>query len=114
MQITFETKRGTVELSLRKLNLFRRVRVLEDKEEALLQRVKALEKMAEACPYQNRAAEPAETSPASHVESKEAGEAYTASDLFTEWTEGEDVAKQRREERRQMSEEKAKRGGSGA
>lgn len=102
MQVKIKTKRGTVELSLQKLRLFRRVAVLEE-------RVAKLERIL---------MQPAETE-CRPVESHERNggrlpEAdFSASDVFTEWTEGEEVAKRMREERLRGAEERAERGGDG-
>lgn len=103
MQVKIKTKRGTVELSFEKLRLFRRMRVVEAKEEttaktvaALLWRVERLEKVAESCPYQNRAADSVERR---EVDQKVDREAYTPDEMYLAWTEGEDAVRQLRAER---------------
>ncbi len=99
----------TVELAFNRLRIFRRVRVLEAKQEsteramaALIRRVEALETIARACPYKHRAEEPVEI-PA------EPSNEYNTEETFLCWTEGEAAANQQRDERLQAAK---KRGGS--
>lgn len=109
MQINIKTKRGTVELSLRKLRVFHRLNRLEERMQAAEEQIKRLRAFAEACPYQNRAEEPAELRTPKRDDSA-AGQ-DSAMDIFTEWTEGEEVATQRRNERMQEAEERARKEG---
>lgn len=121
MQINIKTKRGTVELSLSKLRLFRRVRVLENRGEAtehmvaaLFRRmsaaeaeIKRLAAIAEACPYKNRAEEPVERrEPERGIGNTDQ---YTSEELYLAWTEGEEAVNQLRAERARDT-----KGGSGA
>lgn len=109
MQINIKTKRGTVELSFRKLRIFHRLNRLEERMQAAEERVRKLATIAEACPYRHRAEEPAELRTPKRDDSA-AGQ-DSAMDLFTEWTEGEEVATQRRNERMQEAEERARKEG---
>ena len=112
MQVNIKTKRGTVVLSFNKLRVFRRLNLLEDRMTAVEEKIKKLGAVAEGCPYKNRAKESVER-PTPKRDADNA-EPYTALDLYTEWTEGEDVAKQRREEREREAHRRAQeRGGSG-
>ena len=95
----------TVELALGKLRLFRRVRVLEAKQEAtertvaaLIRRVEALEEAFE----KDRAAEPMDRA-------AEPSQEYNTEETFICWTEGETDANKMRDERLQAARE---RGGS--
>ena len=97
----------TVELALGKLRLFRRVRVLEAKQEAtektvaaLIRRVEALEEVVE----KDRAEGPAGGA-------EEPSQEYNTEETFVCWTEGETDANKMRDERLQAA---RKRGGSGA
>lgn len=97
----------TVELALGKLRLFRRVRVLEAKQEAtektvaaLIRRVEALEEAVE----KDRAEGPAGGS-------EEPSQDYNTEETFVCWTEGETDANKMREERLRAARE---RGGSSA
>lgn len=102
MQITIKTKRGTVALSFRKLRLFRRVSLLEE-------RVGELER---------HLMKPTTMGIPPEAKVMDGGrlpeEDFSSSDVFTEWTEGAEVAEQRRQERVRGAEERAKRGGEGA
>ena len=102
MQITIKTKRGTVALSFRKLRLFRRVSLLET-------RVGELERLTEKL-----VAVDVPTREAERDVGRLPEEDFSSSDVFTEWTEGAEVAEQRRQERVRDAEERAKRGGEGA
>lgn len=102
MQITIKTKRGTVALSFRKLRLFRRVSLLET-------RVGELERLTEKL-----VAVDVPTREAERDGGRLPEEDFSSSDVFTEWTEGAEVAEQRRQERVRDAEERAKRGGEGA
>ena len=99
MQINIKTKRGTVSLSLQKLRLFRRVSLLEE-------RVGELER---------HLMEPKTMGIPPEAKGLDGGrlpeEDFSSSDVFTEWTEGAEVAEQRRQERVRDAEERAKRGG---
>lgn len=112
MQINIKTKRGTVELSFRKLRIFHRLNRLEERMQAAEERIKKLVAVAEACPYQNRAEKPVEGRLPRRDDSA-AGQ-DSVMDLYTEWTEGEEAAIQRRNERRQEEEERARKEGEGA
>lgn len=113
MQINIKTKRGIVVLSFRKLRVFRRLNLLEDRMTAAEDKIKRLAAVAEGCPYKHRAEEPVERPTPKREDNST--EQYTALDLYAEWTEGEDVAKQRREEREREARQRAQeRGGSGA
>ena len=102
MQINIKTKRGTVSLSLQKLRLFRRVSLLEE-------RVGELER---------HLMKPVTAGVPTKAEVRDGGrlpeEDFSSSDVFTEWTEGAEVAEQRRQERVRDAEERAKRGGESA
>jgi hypothetical protein len=101
----------TVEIALGRLRIFRRVRVMEAKQEAtektvaaLIRRVEALEALAGACPYKNRAEEPVDRA-------AEPSQEYNTEETFICWTEGETDADKMRDERLRAARE---RGGSGA
>ena len=101
----------TVELALGKLRLFRRVRVLEAKQwatektvAALIRRIEALEELAGACPYKNRAEEPVDRA-------EEPSQEYNTEETYVCWTEGATEADKMRDERLRAARE---RGGSGA
>ena len=102
MQVKIKTKRGTVELSSRKLRIFHRLNGLEDRMQAAEEQIKKLRGIAEACPYQHRAAEPVERT-------ADMPEGYNTDEVILCWTEGEDVANRQRDERIQAA---RKRGGS--
>lgn len=103
MQVKIKTKKGTVELSFRKLRIFHRLNGLEERMQAVEEQIKKLRGIAEACPYQHRAAEPVDRA----VEPQE----YNTEETFVCWTEGETDANKMRDERLQAA---RKRGGSGA
>ena len=98
MQITIKTKRGTVALSFQKLRLFRRISLLEERVGELERLTKKL--VAEGVPARG-AAEDGGRLPE---------EDFSSSDVFTEWTEGAEVAEQRRQERMRDAEERVKKG----
>ena len=104
MQVKIKTKRGTVELSFRKLRIFHRLNGLEDRMQAVEEQIKKLRGIAEACPYKHRAAEPVERT-------VDMPEGYNTDEVILCWIEGEDVANRQRDERLQAA---RKRGGSGA
>lgn len=107
MQVKIKTKRGTVELSFRKLRIFHRLNGLEDRMQAVEAQIKKIRGIAEACPYQHhqhRAAEPVERT-------ADMPEGYNTDEVILCWTEGEDVANRQRDERLRAARE---RGGSGA
>lgn len=107
MQINIKTKRGTVELSLRKLRVFRRLNRLEERMTAAEERIKKLVAFAENSPDKDRAAEPVERREAEQGRGNT--EQYTSEELYLAWTEGEEAVNQLRAERA-----RAERGGSGA
>ena len=97
----------TVEIAVGRLRLFRRVRVMEAKQEstektvaALIRRVEALEDAVE----KDRAEGPAGGA-------EEPSQDYNTEETFVCWTEGETEANRMRDERLQATRE---RGGSGA
>ena len=92
----------TVEIALGKLRLFRRVRVLEAKQEstektvaALIRRVEALEEAVE----KDRAAEPVDRA-------AEPSQEYNTEETYVCWTEGETEANRMRDERLQAARER--------
>lgn len=101
MQVKIKTKKGTVELSFRKLRIFHRLSGLEERMQAAEEQIKKLRAVAEACPYRNRAAEPVDRA----AEPQE----YNTEETIVCWTEGETAANEMRDERLQAE---RKRGGS--
>lgn len=106
----------TVECALGKLRLFRRVRVLEAKQwaaektvAALIRRVEALEALAGACPYKNRAEEPVDRAAEPVDRAAEPSQEYNTEETFVCWTEGKTDADKMRDERLRAARE---RGGS--
>ena len=114
MQVKIKTKRGTVELSFRKLRIFHRLNGLEDRMQAVEEQIKKIRAIAEACPYLHRTEEPAEAREPRRAGYPATAEDYTPSDIATEWLYGEEAAREQREERMRQTEEKGKRGGSDA
>lgn len=102
MQVKIKTKKGTVELSFRKLRIFHRLSGLEERMQEAEEQIKKLRAIAEACPYQHRAAEPVEGT-------ADMPEGYNTDEVILCWTEGEDVANRQRNERLHAA---RKRGGS--
>lgn len=102
MQVKIKTKKGTVELSFRKLRIFRRLNVLEERMQTAEEQIKKLRGFAEDYPYQNRAAKPADIS-------VEPSQEYNTEETFICWTEGETDANKMRDERLRAARE---RGGS--
>ena len=102
MQVKIKTKRGTVELSFRKLRIFHRLNGLEDRMQATEEQIKKLRAVAEDCPYRHRAAEPVDRA-------AELSQEYNAGETFVCWTEGKPEADKMRDERLQDA---RKRGGN--
>lgn len=111
MQVKIKTKRGTVELSFRKLRIFHRLNGLEDRMQAAEEQIKKIRAVAEACPYRHRAAEPVDRAAEPVDRAAELSTEYNAGERFVCWTEGETDANKMRDERLQAA---RKRGGSGA
>lgn len=114
MQVKIKTKRGTVELSFRKLRIFHRLNELEDRMQAAEEQIKRVSAVAEGCPYRNRAEKPVERREPMREDYGTSGEDFTPSDIATEWVYGEEAAREQREARLRQVEEKGKRGGSSA
>lgn len=104
MQITIKTKKGAVELSFRRLRLFRRVAALEA-------RVEGLERLAQGL------ARPEKEASGGTSEPKDGGRipvGMMATYVYTAWTEGEEAAEKLVAEHKRDAESRAVKGGDSA